>query len=110
MLQIWFYTSVKMPPISKIQTHEAAQADTFIICLSRIMKHVMSSTEEVEVGSIFNNAKEESPLRVMLEDMGHPRPPIPNQMDNSTAYGILNNKVNQKRYKAVDMILYWVKD
>jgi hypothetical protein len=61
------------------------------------MKHVMSSTAEAEVGYIFNNAKEAAPLRFMLEEMWHPQPPTPIQIENSTAYGILNNKVNQKR-------------
>jgi hypothetical protein len=42
-----------------------------ILCLSSILKHVMSSAAESEVGSIFNNAKEAAPLRVMLEEMGH---------------------------------------
>jgi hypothetical protein len=74
------------------------------------MKHVMSSAAEAEVGSIYNNAKEAAPLRVMLEEIGHLQPPNQIQTDNSTAYGIVNNKVNQKKYKAMDMRFYWVKD
>jgi hypothetical protein len=35
----------------------------------------MSSAAEAKVGSIFNNAKEAAPLRVMFEEMGHPQPP-----------------------------------
>jgi hypothetical protein len=81
-----------------------------ILCLSSIIKHVMSSATEAEVDSIFSNAKEVSPLRVMLEEMGHRQPPTPIQTDNSTAYGILNNKLNQKRLKEMDMRFYWVRD
>jgi hypothetical protein len=81
-----------------------------ILCLSGIIKHVMSSATEAEIGSIFSNAKEASPLRVMLEEMGHHQPPIPIQTDNSTAYGILNKKLNQKCSKAMDMRFYWVRD
>jgi hypothetical protein len=81
-----------------------------ILCLSSIIKHVMSSATEVEVGSIFSNVKEAVPLRVVLEEMGHRQPPPPIQTDNSTAYGILNNKLNQKRSKAMDMRFYWVRD
>jgi hypothetical protein len=33
-----------------------------IMCLSSIIKHIMSSAVEAEVGSIFNNAKEAAPL------------------------------------------------
>jgi hypothetical protein len=32
------------------------------VCLSSIIKYVMSSAAEAEVGSIFNNAKEAAPL------------------------------------------------
>jgi hypothetical protein len=53
-------------------------------------------TAEAEVGSIFSNEKETAPLRVMLEEMGHRQPPTPIQTDNSTAYGILNNKLHKK--------------
>jgi hypothetical protein len=80
-----------------------------ILCLSSIIKHVMSFAAEADVGSIFSNAKEASPLRVMLEEMGHRHPLTPIQTDNSTAYGILNNKLNQKRSKAMDMRFYWVR-
>jgi hypothetical protein len=81
-----------------------------ILCLSSIIKHVMSSAAEAEIGSIFSNAKEAAPLRVMLEEMGHHQPPTPIQTENSTAYGILNNKLNQKRSKAMDMRFYLVQD
>jgi hypothetical protein len=81
-----------------------------ILCLSSIIKHIMYSAVEAEVGSIFNNAKEAAPLRVMLEEMGHQQPPTPIQTDNSTAYIILNNKVNQKRSNAMYIWFYWVRD
>jgi hypothetical protein len=78
--------------------------------ISSIIEHVMSSAAEAEVGSIFSNAKEAAPLRVILEEMGHRQPPTPMQTDNSTAYVILNNKLNQKLLKAMDMRFYWVRD
>jgi hypothetical protein len=74
------------------------------------MKHVMSSAAQAGVGSIFINDNEAAPLCVMLEEMGNPQPGTPIQTDNSTAYGILNNKVNQKRSKAMDMRFYWIQD
>jgi hypothetical protein len=81
-----------------------------ILCSYGIIKHVMSSAVEAEIGSIFSNAKEAAPLRVMLEEMGHPQPATLIQTDNSTACRILNNKLNQKRSKAMDMRFYWVRD
>jgi hypothetical protein len=74
-----------------------------ILCLSSIIKHVMSSAAEAEVGLIFSNVKEAAPLRVMLEEMGNRQPPTPIKTNNPMAYGILNNKLNQKRSKAMDM-------
>jgi hypothetical protein len=49
-----------------------------ILCLSSIIKHVMSCAAEAEVGSIFSNTKEAAPLRFVLEEMGHRQPPHPN--------------------------------
>jgi hypothetical protein len=40
--------------------------------LSSIMDHVISSTAEAAVVSIFDNAIEAAPLRVMLQEMGYP--------------------------------------
>jgi hypothetical protein len=42
--------------------------------------------------------------------MGHKQDATELKTGNSIAYGIINNKVQQKRYKSVDMRLYWVKD
>jgi hypothetical protein len=42
--------------------------------------------------------------------MGHQQPPTRIQTDSSTACGILNNKLNQKSLKAMNMRFYWVRD
>ena len=42
--------------------------------------------------------------------MGHPQPPTPMETDNSTAFGIVNESVKQKRSKAMDMRYYWIRD
>jgi hypothetical protein len=46
----------------------------------------------------------------MLEEMGHPQPATPVVTDNSTATGIANSTVKQRRSKAIDMRYYWVRD
>jgi hypothetical protein len=46
----------------------------------------------------------------MLEEMEHHQPPTPIQTENSTAYGILNNKWNHKISKEMYMRFYWVRD
>ena len=78
--------------------------------LCQIMREVMSSAAEAELGALFHNAKEGCSLRIALEEMGHPQPPTPLQTDNSTASGIANDSVKQKRSKAIDMRFYWTRD
>jgi hypothetical protein len=41
--------------------------------------------------------------------MGHNQDATELKTDNTTADGIINNKVQQKRSKAMDMRFYWVK-
>ena len=81
-----------------------------IFNVASILKHVMGSAAEAEVGGCYVNAREALPIRELLKELGHPQPPTPIQTDNSTASGILNDTVKQKRSKAMDMRYYWLKD
>ncbi|KAL7482175.1 hypothetical protein ACHAW6_007870 [Cyclotella cf. meneghiniana] len=55
-----------------------------ILILSSIIKHVMASASETKIASLFYGCKEAIPLRVTLEEMGHPQPgPTPVTTDNS---------------------------
>ena len=78
--------------------------------LVKIMKNVMSSAAEAEVGSAFMNAQDACPTRTALIEMGHPQPATPLETDNKCAEGILTGTVKQKRSKAIDMRFYWLKD
>ena len=78
--------------------------------ISNIIKHVMSSAAECELGTAFINAKEGVPIRTTLDEMGWIQGPTPLQVDNSTADGIANNKCKQQRSKAMDMRFYWLQD
>jgi hypothetical protein len=78
--------------------------------LSSIMRVVLSSATEAEMGALFHNAKDAAWLRTTLIDLGHPQPPTPIQTDNACASGIINDEVKQRRSKAIDMRFYWVKD
>jgi hypothetical protein len=42
--------------------------------------------------------------------MRHPQTATPIKTDNSTANGIANDTVKQKRSKAINMCFYWVRD
>jgi hypothetical protein len=42
--------------------------------------------------------------------LGHKQPATPLRTDNSTAFGILNETIKQKRSKAMDMRYHWLTD
>jgi hypothetical protein len=75
-----------------------------------ILKVVVSSAAEAELGALFHNGKDDAWLRTTLTDMGHPQHPTPIQTDNSCASGIANGTVKQRRSKAIDMRFYWIRD
>jgi hypothetical protein len=75
-----------------------------------IMKSVLSSATEAELGALFFNAKDAVELRTTLEAMGHPQQATPIQTDNECASGIVNDTVKQRQSKAIDMRFYWIKD
>jgi hypothetical protein len=80
-----------------------------ILIISKVLKHVMSSAAEAEIGAVFINSKEGAVLRTTLEELGHPQPPTPMETDNTTATGYSNGTMKQKLTKAMDMRFYWIK-
>ena len=70
----------------------------------------MASAAEAELGGLFHNGQLAIPLRTALIEMGHPQPPTPMQTDNSTACGIVNSSIRQRKSKAMDMRFYWIQD
>jgi hypothetical protein len=81
-----------------------------ILIISKVLKHVMSSAAEAKIGAVFINTKEGVVLCTTLEELGHPQPPTTLETDNTTATGYRNGTIKQKRTKAMDMRLYWIKD
>ena len=81
-----------------------------IMTNATIIKTVMSSAAEAELGAKFLNAKEGVYLRQILTKMGHPQPRTPIQTDNTKAEGIINNKIQPKWTKAMDMRFHWLRD
>ena len=80
----------------------------FVHC--QILKEVLSSAAEAELAALFHNSKEAYAIRNVLTELGHSQPPTPIITDNSTASGIVNDTMKQKRSKAMDMRFYWVRD
>jgi hypothetical protein len=66
-----------------------------ILIISKVLKHVMSSAAEAEIGAVFINAKEGAVLRTTLEELGHPQPPTPMETDNTTATGYINGTIKK---------------
>jgi hypothetical protein len=81
-----------------------------ILNVAAVIKNVVASDAESEVGACFHNAQSGAPLRVTLTELGHTQPPTPLRTDNSTAFGILKETIKHKRSKAIDMRYHWLTD
>ena len=77
--------------------------------LAQIIKTVMTSAAEAELGALYINAREAVPMRATLAEMGHPQPKTPVQTDNTTALGVVNNNIQARRTKAMDMRFHWLR-
>ena len=81
-----------------------------IFTLCGILRFVVASAAEAELGALFQNCKEGKVIRLILEEMGHPQPPTPVHCDNKTATGIANNSVKRHRSRSMEMRFFWVSD
>jgi hypothetical protein len=64
--------------------------------VASVIKNVVASAAESEVGACFQNAQSGAPLRVTLTELGHIQPAAPLYTDNSTAFEIFNETIKQK--------------
>ena len=64
-----------------------------VLNITQLIKAVMSSAAEAEMGAIFLNLRGVILAWNALIEMGHPQGKTPIQTDNSTAYGIVNNNM-----------------
>ena len=67
-----------------------------VYILAKIINAVIASAAEAEIGALYINTQELSPMRTTLEELDHPQPPTPLQKDDSTADGIMNKTMKQK--------------
>jgi hypothetical protein len=96
----YFYLSTRSQPITNVAIH--------VYC--HIMREVVSSAAEAELGALFHSSKEACPLRIALEELGHLQSPTSLITDNPTASGIANDTVKQHQSKAIDVRFYWIRD
>ena len=80
-----------------------------ILTLSTIIRHVMASASEAELAALFYNAREAVPLRITLEELGHPQPRTSIITDNATAVGLTTGSMVPKKSKMMDMRFQWLK-
>jgi hypothetical protein len=81
-----------------------------VLTLSTILRMVVASAAEAEIGALYLNVKEGVNISNILWEMGHPQPATHMQTDNTTAHGILRGTCKQQRGKTIDMRFYWVRD
>ena len=74
----------------------------------KILRNVMGSAAETEVGDSYITGQESIPLHQALEKMGNPQLPTPMQVENTFSVGFANVTVKQKISKAIDMHFYWI--
>jgi hypothetical protein len=80
-----------------------------ILNLAQLIKVIMSSTAEAKLGALYINASEAIPHQQTLKEMGHKQPPTLMQTHNTTALGIVNNNIQPRCTKAMDMQFHWLR-
>jgi hypothetical protein len=75
-----------------------------------ILKLVAASAAEAELGALFLNAQEVKVLRLTLNKLGHPQPPTPVHIDNTTTVGMVSNTIKQQCSRAMEMRYFWLLD
>ena len=69
----------------------------------------MSSVTEAVLSVLYINCRKANPAQHILEVMGHLQTPTPMQTDNSTALGVVTNKIQPKRTKAIGVRFHWLR-
>ena len=75
-----------------------------------ILKLEVASAAEAELGSLFLNTREATIIRLILHELGHPQPPTPIHVDNTTAVGIVDSTIKRQRSRAFKMPYFWLLD
>jgi hypothetical protein len=68
-----------------------------------VLKLVAALAAKAELDALFLNAQEAKVIRLVLEELGHPQPPTPIHVDNTTTVGIVNNTIKRQRSRAMEM-------
>ena len=80
----------------------------YIMC--GILKFVVASAAEAEVGALFLNRKEGRIMRLGLQEMGQPQPATTIHCFNMTATEIENDMIKKQCSRSMEMRFFWVTD
>jgi hypothetical protein len=80
----------------------------FTLCA--ILRFVVASAMEAELGALFLNCKEGIIFCLTLKELGHPQPKTPLHCNNATTVGIANNTIKQQRSCLMEMRYFCVCD
>ena len=80
-----------------------------VLTLSQIIKFVMSSASEAELGALFVTAQEMVVTRNTLEEMKWTQPKPPIQTDNSAPAGVVNSTIVPRKLKRTNRHLNWIR-
>ena len=78
--------------------------------VAQIIKNVMTSAADAEIGALYINSRQAIPARQLLEEMGHKQPPTPIQTDNTTALGFVTKNLQPKATKSTEMNCWFMRD
>jgi hypothetical protein len=73
-----------------------------------ILKLVAALAAEAELGALFLNVQEAKVIWLVLKELGHPQPPTPIHINNTTTVGIVNNTIKRQQPWAMEMWYFWL--
>jgi hypothetical protein len=82
---------------------------TRVHTMCKIIDVVVGLAAEAKIVAGYLNSQDAVPIITTLTKLGHPQPPAPMQVDNTTAEGFANGTMKQKKTKAMDMRWHWLK-
>ena len=78
------------------EAEEEDPASVPVYNIAQIIRNVMASAADAEIGALFVNSRFAIPARQLLKEMEQPQPPTQIQKDDTTALGCVTKKCNQR--------------
>ncbi len=81
-----------------------------VLNIAHIIKNVMSLATKVELAGLYIMARKAVYIRKILKELLHKQLPTPLQNNNAIADAVINDKIQPKQTKAMDMRFHWLRD